>query len=236
MDNLKSAMLALCSAFNREADRPFLMAYEMGLEGLTSQQIERAVRESILTSRFMPTVAELRELAGPAEVATEPFVPEFLRDEPKLDWSCSGVLSQLRECAATGGALHDLAARLMPGDPEHEPRYGCLDCSDRGVVTCWHPATMEAARRGRLRREHPHGAAYRVAVPCHCRAGNRFENWQRGGWDSQRKAYRYETVVVYDPAAWIKCGSVADLIDAMESWKPANFEVALDAWNERVDL
>jgi len=58
------ATLALARAFNRTADEALYTAYELGLEGLTSKQINTAAARALQTSKFMPTPAELRELAG----------------------------------------------------------------------------------------------------------------------------------------------------------------------------
>lgn len=55
---------ALATSFNREADRPMLMGYRMGLEDLPIEDIARAVARAMKDCRFMPTPAELRELAG----------------------------------------------------------------------------------------------------------------------------------------------------------------------------
>ena len=57
-------LAALASTFNREADRPFFMGYEMALDDLPIEAIERACRRAIRKCKFMPSGAELRELAG----------------------------------------------------------------------------------------------------------------------------------------------------------------------------
>ena len=60
-------MNALGAAFNRPITPAVLTAYEMGLEGLTINEIEAAAKRALQTCRFMPTPAELRELAGDAK-------------------------------------------------------------------------------------------------------------------------------------------------------------------------
>lgn len=55
---------ALATSFNREADRPMLMGYKMGLEDLSINDIAKAIARAIRECKFMPKPAELRELAG----------------------------------------------------------------------------------------------------------------------------------------------------------------------------
>lgn len=55
---------ALAAAFNREADEALLLAYKIGLEDLQIRDLRRAVRKAIHGCRFMPSVRELRDLAG----------------------------------------------------------------------------------------------------------------------------------------------------------------------------
>ena len=57
-------MNALGAAFNRPITPAVLTAYEMGLEGLAIEEIEGAAKRALRTCKFMPTPAELRELAG----------------------------------------------------------------------------------------------------------------------------------------------------------------------------
>lgn len=57
-------MNALGAAFNRPITPAVITAYEIGLENLAIEEIEAAAKLAIQTCRFMPTPAELRELAG----------------------------------------------------------------------------------------------------------------------------------------------------------------------------
>lgn len=54
----------LAANFNIEADEPRFHGYAIALDDLPIQAIERAVRQAIRYSKFMPSGAELRELAG----------------------------------------------------------------------------------------------------------------------------------------------------------------------------
>lgn len=63
------AVGALAEAFNRQASDAMVRAYAIGLEGLTAQQIESAAAAALRSCRFMPTPAELRELAGEIRVS-----------------------------------------------------------------------------------------------------------------------------------------------------------------------
>lgn len=56
----------LCESFNRTPSQVTYLAYEMGLSDLSIEVINRAVERALRESRFMPSPAELRELAGEA--------------------------------------------------------------------------------------------------------------------------------------------------------------------------
>lgn len=53
-------------SFRQEATKPLLRAYWMGLGDLELGEVKRAATKALRACRFMPTVAELRELAGEA--------------------------------------------------------------------------------------------------------------------------------------------------------------------------
>lgn len=55
---------ALCEAFGRVPSEATFLAYRVGLEDLQSESLEFACVKAMRTCRFMPTPAELRELAG----------------------------------------------------------------------------------------------------------------------------------------------------------------------------
>lgn len=59
----------LAEAFGKETSDPMIAAYRIGLEDVPTEAVKRAVTAAIRQSKFMPTVSELRELAG--EVRTE---------------------------------------------------------------------------------------------------------------------------------------------------------------------
>jgi hypothetical protein len=59
---------ALAVTFNRVADEPFYMGYILGLEGLTVEQVQRATSRALRACKYMPTPAELRELAGEVSI------------------------------------------------------------------------------------------------------------------------------------------------------------------------
>lgn len=58
------AVAALCEAFNRTPTEATFGAYEIGLAGLTGEQVERAAALALQRCKFMPVPAELRELAA----------------------------------------------------------------------------------------------------------------------------------------------------------------------------
>lgn len=63
-DRLLSILRAMASTFGKEADEAMLLGYSIGLADLPLAEVEKSVGRAIRESRFMPTVAELRELAG----------------------------------------------------------------------------------------------------------------------------------------------------------------------------
>lgn len=58
------AVGALAEAFNRTSSDSMTRAYVIGLEGLTAEQVKRSMATALRQSKFMPSPAELRELAG----------------------------------------------------------------------------------------------------------------------------------------------------------------------------
>lgn len=55
---------ALARTFGRDADEATFTGYELGLSDVPLDRIQQAVVRAIRERKFMPTVAELRELAG----------------------------------------------------------------------------------------------------------------------------------------------------------------------------
>lgn len=60
---------ALAATFSREATEALLTGYWLGLSDVPLAQVKRAVVAAMRTSRFMPSVAELRELSGELPLA-----------------------------------------------------------------------------------------------------------------------------------------------------------------------
>lgn len=59
-----NAVAMLCEAFNRKPTDATFAAYEIGLNGISEDGVERAAAVALQRCKFMPTPAELRELAG----------------------------------------------------------------------------------------------------------------------------------------------------------------------------
>ncbi|KKN29886.1 hypothetical protein LCGC14_0839640 [marine sediment metagenome] len=55
---------ALAATFRQEATQAVYLGYWMGLRDLALEDVKRAAIRAMRTSKFMPAVAELRELAG----------------------------------------------------------------------------------------------------------------------------------------------------------------------------
>lgn len=61
---ITAAVATLCEAFNRKPTPATFAAYEIGLKGLSEEQVEHATAMALAKCKFMPVPAELRELAG----------------------------------------------------------------------------------------------------------------------------------------------------------------------------
>lgn len=61
---LATVVGVLAEAYRREITDVTIKAYEMGLRGVPIADIERATQRAVETCKFMPSPAELRELAG----------------------------------------------------------------------------------------------------------------------------------------------------------------------------
>lgn len=58
------ATLAATLPTSKEPDEAFFLGYELGLIGVPTDVLEQAVARALQTCKFMPSPAELRELAG----------------------------------------------------------------------------------------------------------------------------------------------------------------------------
>ncbi len=63
-DPIAAAVLLLCEAFRQKPTTATIEAYRIGLEGISPDALKIALGSAIRGSRFMPSPAELRELAG----------------------------------------------------------------------------------------------------------------------------------------------------------------------------
>lgn len=69
VSRLVDLVSTLCEAFNRKPTKATFAAYEVGLSDLPIEKIEEAVVTAIRESKFMPTVAELRQAAATGTAA-----------------------------------------------------------------------------------------------------------------------------------------------------------------------
>lgn len=72
------AVAVLATAFNRENSPTLTEAYQLGLSGLTADEIAGATKLALMGSKFMPTPSELRAFVRP---------PRDLAAEAALAWS-----------------------------------------------------------------------------------------------------------------------------------------------------
>lgn len=68
-ETLIACVTVLAETFNRKVTETLVQAYSLGLRGLSDEQINEATATALASSRFMPSPAELRELAGQARVS-----------------------------------------------------------------------------------------------------------------------------------------------------------------------
>lgn len=61
---LAELIYVLCEAFRQKATEHTIRAYELGLAGMPDDVITEAVQKAMITCKFMPTIFELRQLAG----------------------------------------------------------------------------------------------------------------------------------------------------------------------------
>lgn len=64
LPQLVQLVACLCESFGRTPSKVTYLAYEIGLSDLPIESITKAVERALRESRFMPSAAELRELAG----------------------------------------------------------------------------------------------------------------------------------------------------------------------------
>lgn len=158
--------ITLCArAFRTETDAIMLEAYSMGLEDVPIEKIEDAARQALSSCRFMPTPAELRELAGDATP----------KDRAQLAWETvrrhigrlGGYVSPDFEDRAINAAIRGLGGWVqLTGKPTEE-----LDSYTRHAFLAAYPAWVSRADGepgeglpGIM--QHENGRTEIVAVPC----------------------------------------------------------------------
>lgn len=79
---------ALAAAYRVELSEPQLDAYWLATEGIPLERVQRAVKRSVRSGgHFMPTAAELRELAGVPRVPYHaPWKPPQWQLEQRPEW------------------------------------------------------------------------------------------------------------------------------------------------------
>ena len=99
-------LTVLSSTFNRELDEAGLTGYLMGMEDIPVSAIRTAVSRAIREQRFMPTVAELRRLAGEMDPEARAITA----------WACVrdqiGKVGAYRSITFTDGAINAAIRQL----------------------------------------------------------------------------------------------------------------------------
>lgn len=97
-DGLALVLAALFTTFGKEVTPSLLMGYSMGLSDAPLPAVEEAVQKAIRSCKFLPSVAEIRELAGLKLARAEDMAGEAWED----------VLATIRSCGSYGSPLfHD---------------------------------------------------------------------------------------------------------------------------------
>lgn len=136
---------AVCATFGREADEALYAGYWMGLNDLELADVRRAATAAIRRSRFMPTVAELREWAGDmplsarAVLAWDAFEQAVVRhggyafvrfDDPAINLTVT-MLGGWERCCELPAAAFDKWLKK-----DFERTYTALCSSGRPVRDC----------------------------------------------------------------------------------------------------
>ncbi len=75
------AVTMLALTFRQEASKPLIKIYEVGLGGLTAEQVRQATNRAVRECEFMPPPAGLRKLAGILSIADRSMLAwEAFRD------------------------------------------------------------------------------------------------------------------------------------------------------------
>lgn len=136
---------ALGEAFNRAISKATLEAYRIGLSDLPYEAVALAVQNSLRTSRFMPTPAELRELAGEVQG----------KDRGVLAWDTvlrSIGLGAYKHVTFSDGVIN-ATIRSLGGWPTFISRYASAEDEkwlrkefvETYAVQCKRPLSAEAA-------------------------------------------------------------------------------------------
>src|SRR3990167_543645 len=96
-NELDFVIASLLETFGKEVTPMILMGYWMGLDDLPLQVVKDAVSKAVRAFKFLPTVAELRELAGVKAVP-----PEALGAEA---WE--RVMREIRDTGSYGNPVFD---------------------------------------------------------------------------------------------------------------------------------
>jgi hypothetical protein len=67
-------LTALVATFGKEIDEAMLLGYKLGLSDMPPKELEKAVSRAIRECKFLPTVRELRELAGEMPVESRAVI------------------------------------------------------------------------------------------------------------------------------------------------------------------
>ena len=149
---IAAAVGILGEAWRQKVTPATIKAYQIGLDDLTSEAVKTATTRAIRQCKFMPTVSELRELAGEtshgdravlAWGAFEKAVqgigyyrsPDF--DDPIINATCRNLGGWMAACCTEGEEFdkwyrqrflktYEVLSRRGVGDEESAPLIGCV--------------------------------------------------------------------------------------------------------------
>jgi hypothetical protein len=144
---IELALVALFATFDREPTDDLVRGYMMGLSGMTVEQIQTAVRRSIMELKFLPKPAELRELGGAEKhgearaMAAWMDVLKALRKGPYChinfqDALCNAVVRNM-------GGWPSFCSRFSDAESEKWTRLEFIKCYQAYAGTCVNGEAIE---------------------------------------------------------------------------------------------
>jgi hypothetical protein len=134
---------------------------------------------------------------------------------PKMFDDHARVVRRMAAESRAEETKHRLAGEVQT--TRREQSFWCLKCLDEGVVSAWHPETMEAVKE----RGDAVKTLYTAAIRCDCRTGSN----------------RTKPVLQYNERQWLLLPVGAwpnlrphlpELVEFLDNYRPANYDPSFD--------